>query len=121
MSEREQSLVRLLETTALLQWNIAHILDAKALEAEKVRTWIYNHISNDSHPKQQVQLDESVKVHDQIIDIIDGINKLGQGMVSMLKVVLRHEHDSRSMMDGFGGGMMGGGMMGGGMDFGDRP
>lgn len=110
MSDREQSLVRILETTAILQWNIAHILDAKAMEAEKVRTWIYNHISTDSLTRQQVQLDESVKVHDQIIEIIDGLNKLGQGMVSMLKVVLRHETDSQSMMDSFGGGM----------DFGDR-
>ncbi|MFC4779332.1 restriction endonuclease subunit S [Paenibacillus sp. GCM10023252] len=114
MSEREQAYRRMLTASASLQWNVAMILEAKALEAEKVRNWLCNHVNNGVFEAHQDQLKETMLLHDEVIDVIDGVTKLSQGMVSVLKAVLGQ--------DGEGGSFSGGGMMYGGnaMEFGDK-
>ncbi|MFX3632608.1 MAG: restriction endonuclease subunit S [Candidatus Pristimantibacillus sp.] len=90
---REQAYMRMLGTTANMQWNVAIILEAKAEEAEKVRNWICNHISSDSFIGDQYQLKQSVQMHGQVIDVLDGINKMNQGIVSVLRAVLQKDQD----------------------------
>lgn len=112
---REQSYMRVLDASAKLQWNVAMILEAKAVEAEKVRNWLCNHMTCDVFTSQQEQLKGSMDVHDQLIEVIEGLTKMGQGMSSVLKVVLQEETE--------GGGDSGGGMFGGGgfdMGFGGK-
>ncbi|WP_028562165.1 hypothetical protein [Paenibacillus pinihumi] len=113
---REQSYMRVLDASAKLQWNVAMILEAKAVEAEKVRSWLCNHMTCQAFSSQQDQLKGSMDVHDQLIEVIEGLTKLGQGMSSVLKVVL--QQDAESGGDNMGG-MYGGG---GGFDmgFGDK-
>ncbi|GFN31009.1 restriction endonuclease subunit S [Paenibacillus xylaniclasticus] len=112
MASREQALKRMLDTAAMLQWNLSMILEAKAVEAEKVRNWICNHVSSDAYAEQHQQLMESVRMHDQIVEVIDGLTKLGRGMNAIMKVALEHgleNNDDSGMM--YGGGM--GGNIGG--------
>lgn len=109
---REQALISILDSTAHLQSNMAIILEAKAIEAEKVRNWIGNHVRSDSFSSQQQLVKDTMDIHEQLIEVIEGLSKLGQGMTSMLKVVLRHEADGGEGMDGMGG------LFGGGFDMG---
>ncbi|RXZ81206.1 restriction endonuclease subunit S [Paenibacillaceae bacterium] len=108
---REAAYLRMLEAAAKLQWNMATILDAKAVETEKVRNWICNHVSPEVFPGQQDLVKETLEVHDQMIEVIDGLSKMGQGISSMLKVVLRH--DAATDSDDGMGGMFSGFPMGG--------
>lgn len=103
MAGREQAFQRMLDTAAKLQWDISMILEAKAVEAEKVRNWICNHVSSDAYYEQQQQLKESLRMHDQIVEVIEGLTKIGRGMNAVMRVALEHglEGDDN-------GGMLGG-------------
>ncbi|WP_338552279.1 restriction endonuclease subunit S [Paenibacillus sp. KS-LC4] len=109
--DREQAYMRMLGATANMQWNVALILEAKAQEAEKARNWICNHIHTGTFPGDQTQLKQTLGVHDQMVETIEGINKMSQGIVSVLKAVLQKEgedsHSSGSEFH-FGGGFGGG-------------
>lgn len=100
---REQAFLRVLDSSANLQSNMALILEAKAVEAEKVRNWICNHVRSDAFTSQQLLVKETMDIHDQMIEVIEGLSKLGQGMCSMLKVVLRHDAEGGDGMEGMGG------------------
>jgi hypothetical protein len=108
---RETAYARMLDASAKIQWNIAMILEAKALEAEKVRGWLCNHISPGVYPNQQEHLKETLNVHDQMIEVIDGLTKLNRGMTSILKAALRHDQDGNGGVNS---------MFGGAFDVGDR-
>ena len=90
---RETAYARMLDASAKLQWNVAMILEAKALEAEKVRSWLINHITPEAYTEQQEHLRETMQIHEQLIEVIDGLTKLNQGMVSVLRATLRHNQD----------------------------
>ncbi|MFC5648061.1 restriction endonuclease subunit S [Paenibacillus solisilvae] len=110
---RETAYARMLDASAKLQWNVAMILEAKAVEAEKVRSWLCNHVTPEAYAEQQEHLKETLLVHEQLIEVIDGLTKLNQGMVSVLRATLRHniqEPEGQSM----------GNMFGGNFDAGDR-
>lgn len=103
---RETAYARMLDASAKLQWNVALILEAKAVEAEKVRSWLCNHVTPDAFAGQQEHLRETLLVHEQLIEVIDGLTKLNQGMVSVLRATLRHnnqDQDGNSMGNMFGG------------------
>lgn len=102
---RESAYARMLDASAKLQANVALILEAKAVEAEKVRAWLCNHVSPDAYAEQQDHLKDTLGVHEQLIEVIDGLTKLNQGMTNVLKAAL--QQDERG-----GGGYFGG--------FGDR-
>ncbi|WP_424769039.1 restriction endonuclease subunit S [Paenibacillus sp. sgz302251] len=89
--DREKAYLRILSSTADIQSNISLILEAKAEEAEKMRYWICNHIQSNSFNNYESQLIQSLQLHNQIVEIIDGITKLNHGMVSILKVILPRE------------------------------
>jgi hypothetical protein len=93
--------MRIIEASAKLQLNVAMILEAKAVEAEKVRNWLCNHVTSDAFDVQEEQLEKSLQIHKQVVDVIEGLTQLGQGMVSVLKIILRHDSEG-SEMGGFG-------------------
>ncbi|MFF2483989.1 restriction endonuclease subunit S [Paenibacillus sp. NPDC058071] len=109
--EREQAYLRMLGATANMQWNVAIMLEAKAEEAEKARNWICNHITTESFIGDQTQLKQSIQMHDQIIDVLDGVNKMGQGIVSILRALLDKDSDNGGEQ-GMGSFHFGGGMGG---------
>lgn len=112
--DREQAYLRILSSTANMQWNISIMLEAKAAEAEKLRSWICNNLHSHSFNSQQSQLDQSLQMHDQVIEVIDGITKLNQGMVSILKAVLQPDEEEE---EGIGSS---GSLLGKSLTFGDK-
>lgn len=98
--DRDQAYMRMLGSTASMQWNLAIILEAKAEEAEKVRNWICNHITSDSFNGDLYQLKQSMQMHEQIIEVLDGVNKMNQGLVSVLRAVLMKDQSDGDQSDG---------------------
>lgn len=100
--EREDSFLLMLQAAATIQHNISIILDAKALEAEKTRQWICNHLLAPRYSGHEDQLKNSIEIHGKIIEIIDGLAKLENSLARNLKIVLNKD-DSSSGSSGFGG------------------
>ncbi|WP_308635567.1 restriction endonuclease subunit S [Paenibacillus silvisoli] len=115
---RETAYIRMLDASAKVQWNVAMILEAKAVEAEKVRSWLLNHVTADTFQDHQDQLKSAIHVHEQLVEVIDGLAKLNHGMTHVLRAALRQLDDM-----GMGGGPMNGldNMLGGNFDMGVKP
>jgi hypothetical protein len=107
---REDAYHLTLDAIAKMQWNVAMILEAKATEAEKVRNWLITHITNDTYETHMDQLSTSLQIHEQNIEVIDGLTKLCNGLSRNLKVILNPYSDESgglpSMMGGFDSGDM---------------
>lgn len=102
MMSREKAYLQMLESTATLQWNIAMILEAKAVEAEKVKQWTQHHIHAKAFDNHEEQLKESLSIHEQIVELVEGLTKLENGLYSNLKAVLGSGEEEGSG-EGFGG------------------
>ncbi|OMF31822.1 hypothetical protein BK133_15345 [Paenibacillus sp. FSL H8-0548] len=111
---REQAYMRMLSSAANMQWNIAAMLEAKAAEAEKMKGWICNHLNSHAFNTQQAQVEQSLQMHDQVIEVIDSISKLNQGIVSTLKAVLQKDQEES---EDFGNGLS---SFGQGIPFGNK-
>ncbi|WP_188541609.1 restriction endonuclease subunit S [Paenibacillus segetis] len=109
---REQAYLNMLGAAAQIQWNVAMILEAKAVEAEKVRNWILNHVHEDCYEDHEKQLTNPLEIHEQLVEVLEGLTKLQNGLCSNLKTLLPSEEESS------GGGAMGG-LFGGDLDLGD--
>ncbi|AHV98701.1 hypothetical protein [Paenibacillus sabinae] len=115
---REEAYLKMLESTAAIQWNISMILEAKAVEAEKVKEWTHHHIHPRAFETHEDQLKESLTIHETIVELLEGMTKLENGLVSNLKAVLDTGEEEES-----GGGLGGlgdlGGLTAGGLSFGE--
>ncbi|EES72972.1 restriction endonuclease subunit S [Paenibacillus phoenicis] len=108
---REQAYLNMLDAAAKIQWNVAMILEAKAVESEKVRNWILNHVLESSFEDHEKQLSDPLEVHDQLVEVIEGLTKLQNGLCSNLKTVLPPDvtEGSGDGLDGGFGGLFDGG------------
>jgi hypothetical protein len=96
--QREQSFLSILEATAQIQLHISIILEAKATEAEKMRCWICNHVSATSfNEDHKTQVKYAIEIHEQLIDVIDGLTKMENGLAQNLKVILGEDQDGGSL------------------------
>jgi hypothetical protein len=98
---RESSYLTILEATAIMQEHVSAILQAKALEAEKAKKWICLHIHDGSFADKEDQLKHCLNIHEKVIEIIEGLTKLENGLGRNLKVVLNK--DESGGFGGFGG------------------
>ena len=117
---REEAFLQMLGAAVKMQWNIAMILEAKAVESEKVRNWTINHINAVDFTTHEDQLKEPLLIHDQLVELIEAITKMECSLSSNLKAILIEEGGDDSSGGGFGnlfGGSGGGG--GGALDMGD--
>jgi hypothetical protein len=99
--DRENAYLSMLEAAANIQFNVSLILEAKAVESVKVKNWLCNHLSNASFSDNEAQLIQVIDFHQQIVDVIEGLTKLENGLGKNLKIVLGH-NESRGT-DGFDG------------------
>jgi hypothetical protein len=97
---REQAYKRMLGATANIQWNIAMMLEAKAEEAEKARHWVCNHITAASFLGDQAQVKQTAQINEQVIEVLDGVNKMSQGILSVMKSVLPRSGEGGGDNDG---------------------
>lgn len=109
---REQAYLNMLGAAAQIQWNVAMILEAKAVEAEKVRNWMLNHVHEGCFEDHEKQLTSPLNIHEQLVEVLEGLTKLQNGLCSNLKTLLPSEEES-------GGGDAMGGLFGGDLDLGD--
>lgn len=77
-----------LDALAKIQSNVAMILEAKAVEAEKVRNWLLNHLTLGTFTAHQDQLNASLQFSKMNIQVIDGLAKLCNGLTRNLKTIL---------------------------------
>ncbi|SDF94253.1 hypothetical protein SAMN04488689_10898 [Paenibacillus sp. cl6col] len=104
---REQSYHVILEAMAKMQGNVAKILEAKAVEAEKMRNWTLNHMTEHSFTNHREQIVEPLDVHAQVVEVIESLTKLQVSLSHNMKVLLRRE-ESEGYGDSLGGGMLNG-------------
>lgn len=109
---KEQAMMHMLESAAKMQWNIAMILEAKTVEAEKARNWIINHVGMQSFERHEEQLKRPLAIHEQLVEMLEGLTRVQTGLCNHMKALL-------DVDGGAGGGMGGmfGDTMGGGEDF----
>ncbi|WP_261378482.1 restriction endonuclease subunit S [Paenibacillus agilis] len=86
--DREHANIRILESMADMQWNIAIMLEAKTLEAEKVRNWLLNHMVASDSADVYEQTKDALDVHTQVIEVIAGLTRLQQSLNRNLQTIL---------------------------------
>ncbi|OZB91037.1 restriction endonuclease subunit S [Paenibacillus sp. XY044] len=104
---REQAFLHMLDAASKIQWNIAMILEAKAVEAEKIRNWTLNHLNSDAFSSHENQLSEPLQIHGQIVELLEGLTKMENGLCSNLKALLVQEEEEYGGAGGGGEGMYG--------------
>lgn len=111
MKSREDAFLQMLDATVKMQWNISMILEAKAVESEKVRNWTLNHMHAADFECHEDQMKEPLLVHSQLVEMIEALTKMETSLCSNLRAVLTQEGGGDSSGGGFGD-MIGGGDMG---------
>jgi hypothetical protein len=101
--DREDAYLSMLEAAANIQFNVSLILEAKAVESVKVKNWLCNHLSNVSFSDNDAQLMQVVDFHQQIVEVIEGLTKLENGLGKNLKIVLGHNESGETGGFGTGG------------------
>jgi hypothetical protein len=92
--EREQAYIAMLGVVAKMQYDVSLILEAKAMEAEKAKNWLCNHLSSAYFYDHEDQLKQVIDIHRQMVDVIDGLTKLENGLGKNLTIILAHHEDS---------------------------
>ncbi len=93
---RNEAYVYIVESMTSIQGHIAYILEAQAIEAEKSRNWLCEFVRDGSFPDHKLQLKQASKVHAQLIEVIDGIVKMENGLAQNLKILLNKNEDMDS-------------------------
>jgi hypothetical protein len=100
---RTDNYLTILDAAAKIQYNVALILEAKALHAEKSRNWICNHLSMGAYSNNLDQVKQTANIHEQLIQVIDGITKMENSLTKNLEILI----GEKSSSDGGFGDMMG--------------
>jgi|DewCreStandDraft_1066081.scaffolds.fasta_scaffold00149_31 hypothetical protein len=93
---RNEAYVHIVEAMTSVQGHIAFILEAQAIEAEKSRNWLCEYVCDGAFSDHKVQLKQAMKVHGQLIEVIDGIVKMENGISRNLKILLNKNEDTAS-------------------------
>lgn len=92
---REEAYLTILDAVAKMQFHVAAMLESKAVEAEKVRNWLCLHIRDGAFAQYDEQLKQTLDIHEQMVEVIDGITKMESGLARNIEIVLnRSEGDS---------------------------
>jgi hypothetical protein len=88
----------------MFQQHIATILEDRATEAEKFRHLICNHLHPATFDNHSDQIRESLDVHRQLIEVINGLTKMENALAKNLEILLGgNEEDSGGTASGFPG------------------
>ncbi|MGE7826051.1 hypothetical protein [Paenibacillus sp. NPDC093718] len=87
---KEESLMRMLEAAVAIQRETSLILEGKAVEAEKVREWVL------SQDPSAGGLKDSLVMHEQIVEQIEGLTRIGSGLCRNLRVALGTDDQASS-------------------------
>lgn len=93
---RNEAYVHIVEAMTSIQGHISYILEAQAVEAEKSRIWLCEFARDGAFSDHKLQLRQATKVHGQLIEVIDGIVKMENGISHNLKILLNKNEDNTS-------------------------
>lgn len=99
---KEESFMRILDASVVIQRNTYLILQGKAVEAEKVSQWVLN-----QYRGPDGELKDSLSIHEQIVEQIEGLTKMGSGLCRNLRIVLGSSDDQNADRMGMGMGFDG--------------
>lgn len=100
---RIDAFVHTVDAMARIQGNIALVLEAKAVEAEKNKEWLRAFVQNGAFSDVKDQYQQSLHVHEALLSVIDGIVKMESAMARNLRIVMNKvESDSGSGSSMFG-------------------
>jgi hypothetical protein len=80
--------LHMLDATAKLQYDIALILEARAVEAEKSRNWICHHINSTNLEGHEHQMKQTGEIHEYVIELIDGLTKMENSLNRHMQALL---------------------------------
>lgn len=86
----EESFMRILDASVVIQRNTYLILQGKAVEAEKVCQWVLTQY------RDAGELKDSLSIHEQIVEQIEGITRMGSGLCRNLRIVLGTADDQNN-------------------------
>ncbi len=101
---REESFIRMLGAASKMQLNISVILEAKAMEAEKIRAWFQHHFHPQSITTHEDLVKKPIEVHEHLLEVIDGLTKMEYALAKNLKTLLNPDEGEESSGFDFGGG-----------------
>ncbi|URJ44029.1 restriction endonuclease subunit S [Paenibacillus polymyxa] len=107
---REQAMIHMLDAASKMQRNVSMILEAKAVEAEKMRNWTLNHLAPSAFETDEEQLGRPLEIHEQMVEMLEGLTRLQTGLCSNLKALLDQDEQQGGGMEGMMGGMGSGDM-----------
>ncbi len=85
---RIESYHKMMQAASQFQYNIALILEAKALEASRSCQWICGHLNAAHFEDHGDQVKKSLEVHDQMIEVIEGMTKMEMALAKHLQILL---------------------------------
>ncbi|WP_282941174.1 hypothetical protein [Paenibacillus sp. RC67] len=91
---RTNSYHRLLQSAASFQKNISLILEAKAHEATRSSRWMCTHLTSSHLGNHNDQVKRSIEIHEQLLDVIDGLTKMEQALTKNLQAILGDNNES---------------------------
>lgn len=92
MNKTEASM-KILQSAAKFQHNIAAIVEAKAEEAERSRHWICNHLREDKHENHAELVREIISIHFHILEVIDGLTHMENALAKNLRVLMEEAEE----------------------------
>ncbi|UNK19740.1 hypothetical protein MNQ98_06835 [Paenibacillus sp. N3/727] len=92
---KEESFLRILDASVVIQRNTYLILQGKAVEAEKVRQWVSTQYSDGG------ELKDSLSIHEQIVEQIEGLTRIGSGLCRNLRIAMGTSEDENADNMGF--------------------
>lgn len=95
---KEESFIRILDASVVIQRNTSLILQGKAVEAEKVCQWVLTQYTGSDG-----ELKDSLSIHEQIVEQIEGLTRIGSGLCRNLRIVLGTSDDQNTESMGFDG------------------
>lgn len=90
--------MRMLDAAVTIQRETSLILEGKAVEAEKVCQWVLS-----DHRFGAEGLKEPLGLHEQIVEQIEGLTRIGSGLCRNLRIILgtSEQEDSESDFEEF--------------------
>lgn len=94
----------MLEAFAKLQMTVSELLEYKAIEAEKSSAWFRHYDGGAWRQDHKTCIQDGMKVHDQLLEAIDGVTKMEAALGRNLQTLVTKESGGGmdSMFGGFG-------------------
>lgn len=100
--QREDAYLLTLDAIAKIQRNVSLIVGAKAIEAEKVKNWMIEHITEGTYTTHADRLMTCLQIHEMQIEVIDGLTKMLNGLCRSMRAILNPETEESGGMMPFG-------------------